>query len=64
MPDWGFQHNAEFIEGLKVGHSRLTNQHIIVLHRSSDAEYGICRFYFPGWVDGWNASDIGGLSSM
>jgi hypothetical protein len=44
MPDWGCQSDMEeFIQRLKDMHSTLTDHHILVLHRSYDAEYGICR---------------------
>jgi hypothetical protein len=47
MPDWGCQINREqFIKAMKDIHSRMTDHHIFVLHRSYDGDYGFCRFGF------------------
>jgi hypothetical protein len=47
IPDWGSFVKAEtLMEGLKDAHSRMTDQDILVLHRSYDADYGIVRFSF------------------
>lgn len=44
MPDWGCQIDMEqFIQRLKDVHPALTDNHILVLHRSYDAECGICK---------------------
>jgi hypothetical protein len=47
IPDWGRFVNVEkLIERLKDAHSLMTDQHILVLHRSYDADYGMFRFSF------------------
>jgi hypothetical protein len=44
MPDWGCQITKEqFIRALKYLRSGMTDSHILVLHRSHDAEYELCR---------------------
>ena len=44
IPDWNWGCQID-MERLKDMHSSLTDHHILVLHRSYDAECGICRVY-------------------
>jgi hypothetical protein len=44
MPDWGCQIDMEhFIQRLNYLHSGMTDRHILVLHRTDDAECELCR---------------------
>jgi hypothetical protein len=46
IPDWGSFMKVKKLEGLKDADSLKTDQDILVLHRSYNADYGIVRFSF------------------
>jgi hypothetical protein len=45
MPDWDdCKINRDFVAGLKDCHRRMTEEHILMVHRSYDTDYGVMRF--------------------
>jgi hypothetical protein len=45
MPDWDdCKTNRDFIAGLKDCRRRMTDEHILMVHRSYDTDYGVMRF--------------------
>jgi hypothetical protein len=43
MPDWGCRRDSQFVLQLKDAHSRCTGNNLLLVHRSCDADYGVCR---------------------
>jgi hypothetical protein len=44
-PDWDFcKNDRDLIAGLKDAHGRMTDKHILMVHRSYDTDFGVCRF--------------------
>jgi hypothetical protein len=45
LPDWGIcKNDRDAIAGLEDAHGRMTDKHILIVHRSYDTDFGVCRF--------------------